>query len=151
MITWPYEYEYQLFVIPFPLIQPLFIHLVFFMCMFHQDSSTSLLTQERYIFLRPKHFGHHSFPMLLLLSGIPCLVKLDTFSQPMNLKLLWRPICLKPTSTTTSRFSSPPPSSVFWNYFNWCAVCLWVSVCVCVHMHACLCICVSSYMYVCVM
>ena len=102
------------------------------------------------ILLRPKHFGHHSFPMLLLLSGIPCLVKLDTFSQPVNLKLLWRPICLKPTSTTTSKFSSQPHSNVFWNYFNWCSVCVWVSVCVCVHMHACLCICVSSDMYVCV-
>ena len=26
------------------------------------------------------------FPMLLLLSGIPCLTKLDTFGQPLHLK-----------------------------------------------------------------
>ena len=65
----------------------MFICLVFFVCTLHQDNSASPLTQEFYAFrtLSQKHLDIALFPMLLLLSGIPCLVKLDTFSQPMHL------------------------------------------------------------------
>ena len=38
--------------------------------------------------IRTETFGQRSFPMLLLLSGILCLVKLDIFSPPLHLKLL---------------------------------------------------------------
>ena len=40
------------------------------------------------------------FPMPLLLSGILCLVKLDTFSQPLHLELFWRLVCSNSTSAS---------------------------------------------------
>ena len=72
----------------FLLIQPPFICLIFPMSTFHQDSPTPPLTQKLYTFRtkRPKHFNVAHSPMLFLLSGIFCLVKLDTFGQPLYLK-----------------------------------------------------------------
>ena len=71
--------------------QVLFICLVFFMCTLHQNSFAPLLTQEIHVFhiLRLIHLDIALFPMLLLLSGIPYLVKSDTFSRPLYLKPLW--------------------------------------------------------------
>ena len=67
-------------------IQILFTCLSFSVGALHQDSSTPL-TRELYPFLmlRPNHFDIVLFPMLLLLFGILCRVKWDTFSQPMHL------------------------------------------------------------------
>ena len=55
----------------------------------HEDNSAPPLTQELYAFHteRPKHLDIAHFPMPLLLSGILCLVKLDTFMRPLHLKL----------------------------------------------------------------
>ena len=52
-------------------------------CSLHEDNSDPLLTQELYALhmLRAKHLHVALFPMMLLLSGIPCLVKLDIFMQ----------------------------------------------------------------------
>ena len=49
----------------------------------HQDSSAPPLTQELYAFrkYRLKHLDIAHFPMLLLLSGILCHVKVDIFSH----------------------------------------------------------------------
>ena len=44
--------------------------------------------------------------MLLLLSGILCLMKLDMFSQPLHLKLPWRLIYSNPTSVGQTCTSS---------------------------------------------
>ena len=43
--------------------------------------------------------------VLLFLSGISSLVKLETFSLPLYLNPLWRPIFLKPAAD--SKFSTP--------------------------------------------
>ena len=87
----PIMYQVQVVntVTSFSLIQPMFICLTFSMSTLHQDSSAPPLTQELYTFrtLRPKHLDIAHFPMSLLLSGILCLVKLDTFSQPLHLEL----------------------------------------------------------------
>ena len=76
----------------------LFICLVFFVCTLRQDNSALLLTQELCALhtLRPKLIILNSTlaPVLFRLSGIPCLMKLNTFSQSLHLKPLWRPICL---------------------------------------------------------
>ena len=69
-------------VVPFSLIQPLFICLTFFVSTLHLDSSVPPLT------LTTKHLDIAHFPMPLLLSGILCLIILDTFSQPLHLELL---------------------------------------------------------------
>ena len=60
------------------MIQPLFICLTFSVSTLHKDSSDPPLTQELYAFrtYRPKHLDIAHFPMLLLLSGIVCLMKL---------------------------------------------------------------------------
>ena len=65
-----------------------------------RTASLLFLTPEPYVFymLRLKHFTLLSFPVLFLLFDIPCLVKLDTCSQPLHLKPLWRPLWLKPTT-----------------------------------------------------
>ena len=96
------------------MIQPLFSCLVFFMRAVHRDNSAPLLNQEHNAFhvLRPKHLDIAPFPMLLLLSGIPCLA----FSPLLHLKPLWRPICLR--LTAASKFSHlslpPPPFHLHW-------------------------------------
>ena len=84
-----------------------FMCVLFFMCTIYQDNFSPLLTQELYTFhiLRPKYLDIVLFPMLLLPSWIPCLMKLGTFCQPLHLKLLWRPICLK--LSPASKFSNP--------------------------------------------
>ena len=89
-------------VTPFSLIQPLFICLTFSVSTLHQDSSAPPLTQEHYTFhtLRPEHLDIAHFPILLLLSGILCFMKLDIFSQPLHLRLPWRLICWNPTSAS---------------------------------------------------
>ena len=51
-------------------------------------------------------------------SGTPlrsrsCLVKLDTFTQPLHLKPLWTPIGWTPTNATTFTTSAPNSSSLF--------------------------------------
>ena len=61
-----------------------------------------------------KTFGHHS-PMLPLLSGITCLVKLGAFSEPLHLIPLWRPICSK-QPTTACRLALL--SNLFSKYFG---------------------------------
>ena len=73
------------------------------------NSSATYLTQEFFALHipRPKHLDTTLFSKLLLLSEIPCLMKLDTFSLLLYLELLWRPICLKPTAA--SKFSTTPP------------------------------------------
>ena len=75
------------------------------MCILLQDSSA----QELYAFhtLQPKHMDITIFPLLLHQSGILCLMKLDTFSQLLQLKLPQRTICLKPA--TASKFFSFTP------------------------------------------
>ena len=71
-------------------IQPLLICLIFSASTLHQDSSALPLTQELYAFRaeRPKHLDIAHFPVPLLLSGNLCLLKLDTFSQPLRLEVL---------------------------------------------------------------
>ena len=58
------------------------------------------------------------FSVLLLLSGILCLVKWDMFHQALHLKPVWRPIRLKPT--TASKLSVP--SILFCQLFQLTAV-----------------------------
>ena len=58
----------------FSLMQPLFLHLIFFMCTLHQDGTAPPLVQDAVHVLRPKLFWHCSFFfsfffMLLLLTG----------------------------------------------------------------------------------
>jgi len=110
---------------------------VFFMCTLHKDSSAPLPTQELYAYptLRPKHLDISLSPM----SGIPCLAKLDTFSHPLHSKMLWRYICLKPT--TASKFSishTPPQNNVFLKYFSPLMCCVMLAP-VCARLHACVC------------
>ena len=99
------------------LVQPLFICLVFCMSTLHPDRSAPLLTQELYAFhtLRPKYLGVDPFAVLFLLSGIPGLVKLDTFSQPLHFKPLAEPSCLK--FPTASKFCILLPN-LFLTYFS---------------------------------
>ena len=76
----------QLFVSCLSLIHLMFICLILFMYTFHQDSTASPLAGELYTFhtLRPKHLDIVLVPMLLLLSEIIYLVKLNTFSQSVS-------------------------------------------------------------------
>ena len=48
-------------------------------------------------------FGYCLFPYAAPIVSLLCLMKLDTFSQSLHLKLLWRPICLN--STTANKLS----------------------------------------------
>ena len=50
--------------------------------------------------IKTKHFDFVHFPVLLLLSGILCLMILDIFSQSLHLKLPWRLICSNHTSVS---------------------------------------------------
>ena len=61
---------------------------------------------------------HLSLLPMLLLSGVPFLVKLDAFSLPLHLKSPWRPICLKPTTISKLSF----PSMFFCQLFQLTAV-----------------------------
>lgn len=98
--------HYQHFVTPF-------LPVIFFMYTFHQDYSTPLIWGGLCAFgtLQPKHLYIALFCMPFLLCGIPCLMKLDIFSQPLHFK--WssfrRSICLKPISITASKFPNPIP------------------------------------------
>ena len=82
-------------------------------------------------------FKHHSVSYAAPLSGILCLMKFDPFNQPLHLKPLWRPTCLKPT-ISSSKLSIPSNLLLLWHVSA--GVLLYGSVCVCV------CVCV----YVCV-
>ena len=90
------------------LLQLLFTSLVFFVYTpsIHLRSSSNSRTL-RIPHVKTKHLDITLFPKLLLLSGSTYLVKLDSFSQPLQLRPLWKPIRLKPT--TASQFSTPPP------------------------------------------
>lgn len=79
-----------------------------------------------------KHLDIILFPMLLLLSEILCLMKLDTFGQPLHLKPFWRSICLKPN--TASKFSTTHTHNLFLNYFSVIMCCV-VCVCACARTH----------------
>ena len=63
------------------------------MCTVHRDSSAPLVTQELYVFhtFRPKHLGIALFPILLLVSRIPCLVNIRHI-QPNT---AWQPTAVK--------------------------------------------------------
>ena len=111
-------------------------------CPSRQLRSSSDSRTLRIPHIRPKHLDSIHFPMLLLLSGILCLMTLDIFSQSLHLKLPWTvedssvqilPLLVKPVL--------PPPLSM--NYIIWLAVvCVCMCVCVCAHVHACVHICV---------
>ena len=75
--------------------------LTFSVSTLRQDSCAPPPTQELYTFRTwsQKHLDIAHFPMPLL-SGILCLAKLDTLSQPLRLELLWRLICSNPTSAS---------------------------------------------------
>ena len=66
--------------------------------------------------------------MLLLLSGILCLMKLDPFNQPLHLKPLWRPTCLKPT-ISSCKLSIPSNLLLLWHVsagvLMYGCVCVW--------------------------
>ena len=97
--------------------------------------------------LRPNHLDIILFSMLFLQFRIPYLMKFNTFSQPLHLKPLWRPICLK--SKTISKFSILPfPPHLILEFMlvisaDWCALCVHASVCA----HAFMCAC-KEYVYV---
>ena len=110
------------------------------MCILLQDSSA----QELFVFhtLQPKHMDITLFPLLLHQPGILCLMKLDTFSQLLQLKLLQRTICLKPTTASKFFSSTPPPppppaTTCFLNYCSWLMWCVYTHLCK--HVHMCVC------------
>ena len=117
----------------------------------HQDSSASSLTQELYEFraLEPKYLGTARFHiMLLLLPRILSPVKLDTFSQPLHLKLPSRPICSGLSATDGLRIPSSVDSFRRFSAVRVRRVCVCVCVCgVC----ACVwCVCVRVCVRACV-
>ena len=66
---------------------------------------------------------------------------------PVNSKLLWWVICLKPITATVLANSLPPPphTHTFLYYFSW------LRCCVCMRVHAYLRVCMKMHVHVCVL
>ena len=80
--------------IQFSLIPNLLFICTIFVCILQQLSSALFLTQECDTFqtLRPKYLDIRLVPMLFLLSGTMCLVKLDIFGQPLHNAHPFKPV-----------------------------------------------------------
>ena len=93
-----------------------------FVDLFHLHSPSRQLYTFQTLWL--KHLDIILFPILLLLSGILCLVNLKTFTQPAHLKPTRRLFRQKPTTcTATSASQHPVPSNLFFKLFLLIGVC----------------------------